>query len=144
MLRPKTNRNLGAHDSMRASAGRFDTQVMDFSNAPAKTEAIFNEIVKAARQMRTIEYGELEDIVDLPAHFMGRQLGFIRDACQERRLPWLTAIVVKRDTKLPSTGIFEGVDGMSGNVSSPVFEVWWRAMALHVFTTDWSTVKKRH
>ena len=111
---------------------------MDFSNAPAKTEAIFNEIVKAARQMRTIEYGELEEAVDLPARYMGRQLGFIRDACQERRLPWLTTIVVKHDTKLPSTGIFEGVEGMSGDVSRPEFAVWWRAMALHVFATDWS------
>lgn len=110
----------------------------DFSSAPAKTEAVFNGLVRAAHEMRIVEYGVLSDAVNLPAHGMGRQLGFIRDACRKRNLPWLPVIAVNRDTGLPSAGVFVGIDGMSGNVSSPDFAVWWRAMVLHVFATDWS------
>ena len=112
---------------------------MDFSDAPAKTEAVFNELAKAAREMRTIEYGEISSAVGLPAMAMGRQFGFIRDVCRQRGLPWLPVIAVNRNSWLPSAGIFVDVDGMSGDVSSTDFAVWWRAMTLHVFATDWST-----
>ena len=64
-------------------------QVMDFSTAPARTEMVFNEIVKAASQKRTITYGEIARAVGLPAQFMANQLWFIRDACRDRGFPWL-------------------------------------------------------
>ena len=48
---------------------------------PAKTDAVFSELVKAARQMRTVTYPELAKIAGLaPSGVgMGRPLGYIRD-----------------------------------------------------------------
>ena len=112
---------------------------MDFSTAPARTEMVFNEIVKAAGQKRTITYGEIARAVGLPAQFMANQLWFIRDACRNRDFPWLTVIVVNTGTRMPSEGIVKDAPEAPDDISDPKFPTWYRDMRDRVFETDWST-----
>lgn len=66
----------------------------------------------------------------------------IRDeVCRARKLPWLTAIAVSANSRLPSGGFFPDDAGVSANLESDDFKIWWRGMVLQVFATDWSAVE---
>lgn len=117
---------------------------MAWTRIPAKTDVVFDRLTKAAREMRTVRYADLADECGLAAAGLGMQLGYIRDeVCRAKGLPWLTAIAVASSTGLPSTTGFFPEDGcMSLTPQTPRddFTIWWRAMVLAVFATDWSTV----
>lgn len=101
---------------------------------PAGTDAVFSALVEAARNMRTVTYTELGTAAGLPAVGMGKRVGYIRDVvCRPRGLPWLSVIAVSKGTWRPGGGFLP--DGVS--LDGTDVEVWWRAMVLQVFATDW-------
>ena len=107
---------------------------------PAKTDAVFFELVKAARQMRTVTYPELAKSAGLAESGvgMGYPLGYIRDAvCRPRGLPWLTVIAVSGKTGRPGDSFLP----TGAEMDPDDLEVWRRAMVLHVFATDWRGVE---
>lgn len=105
---------------------------------PAKTDEVFSELVKAARAMRTVTYGELAERARLAKPGIGRPLGYIRDeVCRARGLPWLTVIAVNGKTGRPGDSFLPRGAGMDPDD----LEVWWRAMVLQVFATDWRGVE---
>ena len=107
---------------------------------PAKTDEVFSELVKAAREMRTVTYGELAARAKLAKPGIGQPLGYIRDeVCRARGLPWLTVIAVSGTTGLPSAAYLP--TGARIEMDPGDFRVWWRAMVLQVFATDWRGVE---
>ena len=117
---------------------------MTWETKPAKTDDVFHHLASAARDMRIVRHIELAKDVGLAAVAIGRPLGYIRDkVCRPRGLPWLNAIAVAKDG-LPSGSFFPDDSGISLNPDNrDDFKVWWRAMVLQVFATDWSTVECR-
>ena len=104
---------------------------------PAGTDAVFSALVEAARDMRTVTYTELGAAAGLPAVAMGARVGYIRDAvCRPRGLPWLSVIAVTKGTAGRRGFLPDGV-----NLEGTDIEVWWRAMVLHVFATDWRGIE---
>lgn len=63
----------------------------------------------AARTHQVVSYKMLEQLTGIARHGLGPLLGPIQEYCRRRRLPPLTAIVVKEDTGLPGEG-FSGAD----------------------------------
>ena len=117
---------------------------MHWDKMPAKTDDVFHRLASAARDMRIVRYIDLAGDVGLAAVGIGQPLGYIRDeVCRARRLPWLNAIAVAKDG-LPSGAFFPDDSGISLNPENrDDFKVWWKAMVLQVFATDWSTVECR-
>lgn len=105
---------------------------------PDGTDAVFTALVEAARNMRTVTYGELGAAAGLPAVSIGSRVGYVRDVvCRPRGLPWLSVIAVSKKTDRPGDAFLpEGMD-----LDGPDLEIWWRAMAALVFATDWSGLK---
>ena len=105
---------------------------------PAGTDAVFSALVEAARNMRTVTYTELGAAAGLPAVAMGARVGYIRDVvCRPRGLPWLSVIAVTKGTGRPGGRFLP--DGV--NLEGTDIEVWWRAMVLQVFATDWRGIE---
>ena len=115
---------------------------MPWKTKPAMTDDVFRHLASAARDMRIVRYIDLASDVGLAAVGIGQPLGYIRDeVCRARGLPWLTAIAVAKDG-LPSAAFFPDDSGISLDLENRGdFKVWWRAMVLQVFATDWSTVE---
>ena len=111
---------------------------------PKKTQEIFDHLKRAAREMRTVTYGELAKSAGLANQGVAKPLGYIRDeVCRARGLPWLTAIAVAKDTRQPNDGFSPDDDSVRLNWTKPDFRVWWRSMVLLVFATDWSEIELR-
>ena len=107
---------------------------------PAKTDEVFSERVKAAQGMRTVTYWSLAKSAKLAKPGVGLPLGYIRDeVCRARGLPWLTVIAVGSDTWLPGDAYLP--TGARMEMEPGDFRVWWRAMVLQVFATDWRGVE---
>ena len=104
---------------------------------PAKTPEVFTYLKQCARDERTAEYGEIGDKVGLPAIGVNVPLNYIRDEiCIRRGLPWLPALAVNKETRMPSEGwLPEGTT--IANAHLPLF---WRGIVLQVYATDWSKV----
>lgn len=66
----------------------------------------------------------------------------IHTRLREKRpgLPWLCAIVVKKDTHLPADGLFKD-EAFTLDLGEPSQKVWWKAMVVAVFATDWSGIE---
>ena len=110
---------------------------MPWSSMPAGTETVFKRLKESAREMRTVRYMDLAEEAGLAAVGLGQPLGYIRDeVCRAHGLPWLTSIAVAKNG-VPGPGFFVGTDLTLGED----FEVWWRAMVLQVFATDWSSIE---
>jgi hypothetical protein len=115
---------------------------MAWTYVPAQTEEVFEYLKRAAREMRTVTYGEIAADTGLAAPGTGFPLGYVRDeVCRARGLPWLTAIAVNAGTKLPGGSFFPDGAGLSADLESDDLRIWWRAMVLQVFATDWSAVE---
>lgn len=115
---------------------------MAWERMPAKTGEVLQYLKKAAREMRIVTYGEIASDAGLAASGTGSPLGYIRDeVCRTRGLPWLTAIAVNAGTKLPGGSFFPDGAGLEADLESDDFRIWWRAMVLQVFATDWSAVE---
>lgn len=109
---------------------------------PAPTEAVFKRLKEAAAEMRTVTYGELAEAAGLRmAIGIGQHLNDIHARLRRRShgLPWLVAIAVGQDG-LPGSGLFANERGMQLDVENPNQRIWWRAMVLLVFATDWSAI----
>lgn len=103
----------------------------------AGTDAVFRKLVEAARDMRTVTYEELAKEAKIIPLSVGARVEYIRDVfCRPRGLPWLSVIAVSKRTGRPGDKFLP--DGMSINESE--IEVWWRAMVLQVYATDWSRI----
>ena len=108
---------------------------------PAKTPEVFTYLKQCAREERTAEYGEIGDRKDVnlqPAFRLIPLLNYIRDEiCVPQGLPWISALVVNKETRLPGNGwLPEGTT--IANAHLPLF---WRGIVLQVFATDWSKVE---
>lgn len=105
---------------------------------PAGTDAVLRKLLEAALDMRTVTYSELGEAAGLPAVAMGARVGYVRDVlCRPRGLPWLSVIAVSKKTRRPGDAFLP--NGM--NLDNAEVEVWWRAMVLQVFATDWNRVE---
>ena len=105
---------------------------------PTKTLEVFDYLKRCASEMRTAPHGEIGDAVGLPAQFLNQRLDFIRDeVCIPQGLPWLSALGVDAETRLPSAGWLP--DGVA--VSDDHLPRFWRSIVLQVFAVDWSEVK---
>ncbi len=90
--------------------------------------------------MRTVTYKELAKSAKLAQPGIGLPLGYIRDeVCRARGLPWLTVIAVSSDRWLPGAAYLP--TGATIEMEPGDFRVWWRAMVLQVFATDWRDVE---
>ena len=106
---------------------------------PKGTDKVYAELVKAAREMRTVPYGSLAEAAGLAKPGIGRPLGYIRDqVCRPRGLPWLTVIAVAADG-LPSEAYLPSDSTMSLQPGDQ--RIWWRAMVLQVFATPWHAIE---
>ena len=105
---------------------------------PTKTLEVFDYLKRCASEMRTAPHGEIGDAVGLPAQFLNQRLDYIRDeVCIPQGLPWLSALGVDAETRLPSAGWLP--DGIA--VSDDHLPRFWRSIVLQVFAVDWSEVK---
>jgi alkylated DNA nucleotide flippase Atl1 len=108
------------------------------TGVPARTIEVFGFLKQCAREMRTVNYGEIGRAVGLPAVGVGKCLGYIRDSiCRKRGLPWLNAIAVQKYTGYPGDRFLP-----KGAVLARHDEVaWWRGMVLQVFAFDWNCIE---
>ena len=97
-----------------------------------KTQAVFDCLKQCAAQQRTVNYGDVGKQVGLAARGTAKPLYYIRDVCLERGLPPLTALVVRKDTGLPSVGLKPD--------QTQVTRAEWHEMTSRVFAYDWSAV----
>ncbi len=70
---------------------------------PPKTREVFEVLRQCALDVRKITYTELGKEVGVPAQGPWPQLTAVHTLCVERGLPWLTALVVRKDTGKPGS-----------------------------------------
>lgn len=90
----------------------------------------------AASRRETVYYGDLATFADIHSR-SGLQLGYIREFCRTRGLPWLPVIAVARATGLPSDPFWPDGMGIDLQAERP----WFEAMRDAVFAYDWSQVE---
>ena len=115
---------------------------MPSASMPRGTEIVFEQLKVAAAAPRLVSYSELMAAAGLPAVHAGARLDYIHARLSEQSpgLPWLVAIAVSKSSGMPSGGLFRN-EGFELDLKKPSHRVWWRAMVLHVFATDWSGVE---
>ena len=108
------------------------------------TKAIFGELKAAATQSRLRTYDELADEAGgINPRSIGAHLTVIHARLRDRsaRLPWLVALAVDAETRLPPcNGVFRG-EGLILKVSDPSHKAWWESVVTDVFAADWSQVE---
>ena len=113
---------------------------LQMEDAPKHTYAVFHRLVQASKKLSLVTYEELGKSAGLPPIGLSPQLKFINlNICRAQGLPNLPALAVSKDTKLPSTG-FLPEEWSGWSPKNPEFQVWWRAMVLLVYATDWTKV----
>lgn len=112
------------------------------SGIPKNSKAVFEYLRRAASDMRTATYGEIAQAIGLDESrqiapvSLNHPLAFIRDEiCRRRGLPWLNALAVNAETRLPGDsflpqGIAFGEDD----------RILWRGAVLAVYGYPWTTV----
>lgn len=115
---------------------------MPKADMPRGTEIVFEQLKRAADELRLVNYTDLMRLTRLPARVAGPRLDYIHAKLSEKRpeLPCLVAIAVSKGSGLPSGGLFRN-EGFELDMKKPGHRVWWRAMVLHVFATSWSGVE---
>lgn len=125
------NPSEGKQSQLRKSNHRMTTHM------PAKTIEVFEYVKRCALEPRIVTYGEVGKAVRLAPNGMDPQLNYIRDmVCAPRDLPCLSAIVVRKDTKIPGEGFT--LDGKT--IFTEGFRPWWCDVVRQVFATNWSNV----
>ena len=105
---------------------------------PAKTPEVFDYLEQCALEMRTATYGEIGEAVGIQARFLNLELDYIRDEiCIPQGLPWLSALAVNAETRMPGDRWLPG--GVF--VSADHLPTVWRGIVLQVFAVDWSMVE---
>lgn len=109
----------------------------EWKSVPAKSKEVFEYLKVCSRQMRTLNYGEIAELVGLAPSGIGMPLGYIRDKiCRDRGLPWLNAIAVNKATWRPGDSFLP--DGVAVGRDE---ERMWRGMVLQVFAFDWDSIE---
>lgn len=107
---------------------------------PKGTDVVYAELVKAAREMRTVTYEALAAAAKLAKPGVRVPLGYIRDeVCRPRGLPWLTVIAVSKTSGRPGEAYLP--DDLANIMDQEDQRMWWRAMVLQVFATPWHEIK---
>lgn len=105
--------------------------------------AVFEFLVQHAETRRLVTYDEVSAVLanSTPARSVGvMYLDPILKVCRRRGLPWLTVIVVRRDTRRPGINwlpedLKEGIDPRC-----PAAKLLWTKMKHEVFIYDWTNV----
>lgn len=115
---------------------------MPAADMPRGTVTVFERLKAAAAEPRLVTYSELMAAAGLPAIRCGTRLNYIHARLSERSpaLPWLVAIAVSKGSGTPHGRLFHD-EGFELDLKKPSHRVWWRAMVLLVFATDWSGVE---
>ncbi len=72
---------------------------------PERALQIWQVLVGAAHNRQILTYEILARLIGMGAGTLSQTLDIIMHYCQQRKLPPLTAIVVRKDTGLPGTGL---------------------------------------
>ena len=96
------------------------------------TPAVFEYLKQCVAQRRITTYGEIGQHVGLAARGTAKPLYYIRDRCLERELPPLTAIVVRKQDRLPGVGLTTNMTQVARNEHAE--------MVSKVFAFDWSSI----
>jgi len=101
---------------------------------PAKTNLVFSTLKRYASEMRTISYETLAHQTELTAAGVGLQLGYIRDWCRRRGLPWLNMIAVQKHSRFPGENYLPS--GVRFKDADDEMR-FWRGLVLQVLAYDW-------
>ncbi len=111
--------------------------------APKNSQAVFEYLKLLAKRMSVETYGEIATAIsaaenrNITAISLRSPLGFIRDSiCRPRGLPWLNALAVNQDTRVPGDSFLP--EGMTFGQDD---EILWRGVVLAVFGYPWETLK---
>jgi hypothetical protein len=108
-----------------------------WTDAPKKTEAVYQVLVRCAAEMRTVTYREIADEVGLAAVGLAFPLGYIRDKiCIDKGLPWLNVLAVNKEERRPGHGFLPAEVQLDDQSQ----EWLWRGMVLQVFSFNWADV----
>ncbi len=92
---------------------------------------LWSLLVLAARNQQLLSYSTIEHLTGIPKVAVGGMLGTISHYCNNRKLPWLTALVVNEETGLPG----EGLIGSAKRKYGDTLDIF--AMQSRVFIYDW-------
>ena len=92
---------------------------------------LWSLLVLAARNQQLLSYATVERLTGIPKVAVGGMLGTISHYCKNRKLPWLTALVVNEETGLPGEGLMGSAKQEYGDA------VDFLAMQSRVFVYDW-------
>ena len=96
------------------------------------TPAVFDFLKQCAGNQRTVTYGEIGQHVGLAARGTAKPLYYIRDRCLDHDLPPLTAIVVRKQDRLPGVGLTTNMTQVARNEHAEMLN--------RVFDFDWSSI----
>jgi hypothetical protein len=99
---------------------------------------IFNFLCKAASDCCTVTYEDVGKEVGLPPYGLSNYLEAVFRVCQDRRLPWLNALVVRKDNHRPGEG-FQGTFNHGAELIDGEL-VWRMAVAQVMAYPGWATV----
>ncbi len=118
--------------------------VLEVMTIPLNTREAWIVLAEVSKYMQTISYIDLAveisklrpDKVQPAAVSLAVPLGYIRDSiCIEHRLPWLNALAVNKQTRVPGDSFLP-----EGSKLPPEQEfLWWRGMVLQVHAYPWET-----
>ena len=97
-----------------------------------RTPEVFEFLKQCAVEQRITTYGEIGKHVGLAARGTAKPLYYIRDRCLEHDLPPLTAIVVRKQDRLPGVGLTTNMTQVTRNEHAK--------MVSRVFGFDWSSI----
>ena len=107
------------------------------------TRLILSELKAAAANRRLVTHGELAEAAGgIVPRSVGAHLAVIHTRLRDRAesLPWLVAIAVNAETRVPEKGIFRA-EGVLLDMRAPSQKVWWNAMTEAVYAADWSEIE---
>jgi hypothetical protein len=100
-------------------------------NKSQRAAQLWSLLVFAARNQQLLSYSAVEHLTGIPKVGVGGLLGSISHYCKNRKLPWLTSLVVNEETGLPGEGLMESAKREYGD------KVDFHAMQSRVFIFDW-------
>jgi hypothetical protein len=105
-------------------------------NRSQRALQLWSWLVFAARNQQILSYSTVEHLTGIPKVGVGALLGTISHYCKNRKLPWLTSLVVNEETGLPGEGLMESARKEYGDkldfhgIQSRVFVYDWFKMAV--------------
>jgi hypothetical protein len=100
-------------------------------NKSQRSAQLWSLLVFAARNQQVLSYSTVEHLTGIPKVGVGGLLGSITHYCKNRKLPWLTSLVVNEETGLPGEGLMGSAKKEYGD------KVDFHGMQSRVFVYDW-------